>query len=235
MLQAVERQVVQAHLIVAIAHQHLGDGSRHELRDSGGRRQLRGGRGGQQGDGAGGEGIKVFAVDHGVDPAAQFHHVFIGLQNQECPVERHGDAHGGVEGVARVTEGQHVAVANFVDLDELFDREHLARGDAQDLALGVGVGGLQQAVEGRGGFVAGAHEANYLELAGAPFAVFKDLQPIDAEGEELGGAGGWGRRGWFGAAGGGFGGHHARHRMAAAVGLAGELRGGRRRRGGGWG
>ena len=148
MLHAVERQVVQAHLIVAIAHQHLGDGSRHELRDSGGRRQLRGGRGGQQGDGAGGEGIKVFAVDHGVDPAAQFHHVFIGLQNQECPVERHGDAHGGVEGVARVTEGQHVAVANFVDLDELFDREHLARGVAQDLAFGVGVGGLQQAVQG---------------------------------------------------------------------------------------
>ena len=127
-----------------------------------------------------------------------------------------------------------MAVANFVDLDELFDREHLARGLAQNLALGGGVRGLQQAVEGRGGFVAGAHEANHLELARTPFAVFKDLQPIDAEGEELGGAGGWGRRDWFGAAGRGFGGHHARHRMATAVGLAGELRGGRRRRGGGW-
>jgi len=36
-LHAVERQVVQAHLIVAIAHQHLGDGSRHELGDRGSR------------------------------------------------------------------------------------------------------------------------------------------------------------------------------------------------------
>ena len=223
-LHAVERQVVQAHLIVAIAHQHLGDGSRHELGDRGGCRQLRGGRGGQQGDGAGGEGIEVFAVDHGVDAAAQFDQVFVGLQNQEGPVERHGDAHGGVEGVARVAEGQHVAVANFVDLDEFLHREHLARGVAQDLALGVGVGGLQQAVEGRGGFVAGAHEADHLELARTPFAVLEDLQPIDAKGEELGGARGWGRTlsrtGWFGfgAGGGGFSGHHARHRMAAAVG-----------------
>ena len=135
-LHAVERQVVQSHLIVAIAHQHLGDGSRHELGDRGGCRQLRGDRGGQQCDGAGGEGIEVFAVDHGVDPAAQFHQVLVGFQNQEGPVERHGDAHGGVQGVARVAEGQHVAVADFVDLDELFDREHLARGVAKDLALG---------------------------------------------------------------------------------------------------
>ena len=80
-LHAVERQVVQAHLIVAVAHQHLGDGSRHELRDGGRRRQLRGGRGGQQGDGAGGEGIKVFAGDHGVDPSAEFHQILVGLQN----------------------------------------------------------------------------------------------------------------------------------------------------------
>ena len=100
MLHAVERQVVQAHLIVAIAHQHLGDGARHELRDGGCRCQLRGGRGGQQGDGAGGEGIEVFAVDHGVNPAAQFHQVLVRLQNQEGPVERHRDAHGRVEGVA---------------------------------------------------------------------------------------------------------------------------------------
>ena len=80
-LHAVERKVVQAHLIVAIAHQHLGDGSRHELGDGGGGRQLRGGRGGQQGDGAGGEGIEVFSVNHGVDAAAQFDQVFVGLQN----------------------------------------------------------------------------------------------------------------------------------------------------------
>jgi hypothetical protein len=69
-LHAVERQVVQAHLIVAIAHQHLGDGARHELCDGGGGRQLRGGCGGQQGDGTGGEGVEVFAVDHGVDHIA---------------------------------------------------------------------------------------------------------------------------------------------------------------------
>ena len=118
-----------------------------------------------------------------------------------------------------------MAVADFIDLDELFDREHLARGVAQDFALGVGVGGLQQAVESGGGFVAGADEADHLELAGAPFAVLEDLQPIDAEGEELGGAGGWGRslsrtgRFGLGAGGGGFNGHHARHRMAATVGL----------------
>jgi hypothetical protein len=56
-LHAVERQVVQAHLIVAVAHQHLGDGSRHKLCDRGRRRQLRGHRGGQQGQGAGGEGV----------------------------------------------------------------------------------------------------------------------------------------------------------------------------------
>ena len=97
-LHAVERQVVQAHLIVAIAHQHLGDGARHEFGDGGRGRQLRGHRGGQEGESAGGEGVEVFAVDHGVDPAAQFHHVFVGLQNQEGPVDRHGDAHGGVEG-----------------------------------------------------------------------------------------------------------------------------------------
>ncbi len=66
-LHAVERQVVQAHLIVAIAHQHLGDGARHELRDGGRCRQLRGGRGGQHGERAGGEGVEVFAVDHGVE------------------------------------------------------------------------------------------------------------------------------------------------------------------------
>jgi hypothetical protein len=56
-LHAVERQVVQAHLIVAIAHQHLGNGPRHELGDGGRGRQLRGYRGGQQGQGAGGEGV----------------------------------------------------------------------------------------------------------------------------------------------------------------------------------
>jgi hypothetical protein len=127
-LHAVERQVVQAHLVVSIAHQHLGDGARHELGDRGRRRQLRGHRGGQQGQGAGGEGVEVFAVDHGVDPAAQLHHVFVGLQDQEGPVERHGDAHGGVEGVARVAEGEHMAVADLVDLDELLHRKHLARG-----------------------------------------------------------------------------------------------------------
>jgi len=231
-LHAVQRQVVQAHLIVAIAQEHLGDGSGHELRDGGGCRQLWGGCGGQQGERAGGEGVEVFAVDHGVDAAAQFHHVFVGFQNQEGPVERHGDAHGGVEGVARVAEGEHVAVADFVDLDEFLHREHLARGFPQDLALGVGVGGLQQAVEGRGGFVAGAHEADHLELARAPFAVFEDLQPVDAEGEELGGgrgrrlglgmAGGLGGR--LGSAGGFFGGffgeHQSPHRMAGAQGLA---------------
>ena len=81
-LHAVERQVVQAHLIVAIAHQHLGNGPRHELGDRGRGRQLRGHRGGQQGERAGGEGVEVFAVDHGVDSAAQFHHVFVGLQKQ---------------------------------------------------------------------------------------------------------------------------------------------------------
>ncbi len=129
---------------------------RHELRDNGGCRQLRGGCGGQQGERSGGEGIEVFAVDHGVDAAAQFHQVFVGFQNQEGPVVRHGDAHGGVEGVARVAEGEHVAV------------------------------------EGRGGFVAGAHDAHHFELACVPFAVFENLQLIDAEGEELGG--GW----WFG-------------------------------------
>ena len=34
-LHAVERQVVQAHLIVAVAYQHLRDGPRHELGDGG--------------------------------------------------------------------------------------------------------------------------------------------------------------------------------------------------------
>ncbi len=56
-----------------------------------------------KGDGAGGEGIEVFNVDHGVNPAAQFHQILVGLQNQKGPVERQGDAHGCVEGVARVT------------------------------------------------------------------------------------------------------------------------------------
>jgi len=109
-LHAVERQVVQAHLIVAVAHQHLGDGARHELRDGGGCRQLRGDCGGQQGKRAGGEGVEVFAVDLGV--------------------------------------------------------EHMA-------------------VEGRGGFVTGAQEAVHLELACAPIAVFENVQPIYAEGEDL--------------------------------------------------
>jgi hypothetical protein len=69
-LHAVERLVVQAHLIVAVAHQYLGDGSRHELRDGGGCRQLRGDCGGQQGKRAGGEGIEIFAVDLGVEHMA---------------------------------------------------------------------------------------------------------------------------------------------------------------------
>ena len=56
-LHAVERQVEQAHLIVAVAHQYLGDGPRHELGDRGRGRQLRGHRGGQQSEGAGGEGV----------------------------------------------------------------------------------------------------------------------------------------------------------------------------------
>ncbi len=42
------------------------------------------------------------------------------------------------------------------------------------------------AVDGRGGFVAGADEADDLELVRTPIAVFENLQPIDAEGEELG-------------------------------------------------
>ncbi len=75
--------------------------------------------------------------------------LLVGFQNQEGPVERHGDTHGGVEGVARVAEGEDVAVADFIDLEELLHREHLARGLPQNLALGVGVGGLQQAVEGQ--------------------------------------------------------------------------------------
>ena len=69
-LHGVDLQVVQAHLVVAIAHQQLGDGARHELRDGGGRRQLRGGCGGQEGERAGGEGVEVFAVDHGVEHIA---------------------------------------------------------------------------------------------------------------------------------------------------------------------
>jgi hypothetical protein len=101
--------------------------------------------------------ITAAAVSCVVAAAAQFHHVFVGFQNQEGPVERHRDANGGVEGVARVAEDEHVAV------------------------------------EGRGCFVAGAEEADDLGLARAPIpiAVFENLQPIDAEGEELGG----GRRG----------------------------------------
>ncbi len=54
--------------------------------------------------------ILAASVSCGVDAAAQFHQVFVGFQNQEGPVERHGDAHGGVESVARVAKGEHVAI-----------------------------------------------------------------------------------------------------------------------------
>jgi hypothetical protein len=62
--------VIQAHLIVAITHEHLEDGARHELRDGGGCLQTRGGRGGQQSECAGGEGVEVFSFDLGVSHMA---------------------------------------------------------------------------------------------------------------------------------------------------------------------
>ena len=87
---------------------------------------MRGNRGRQQGQGAGGEGCEVFAVDHGVDLAPRFHHVLVGLQIQERLVERHWATLGRLKGVARVVQGDHVAVANFVDLGKLFNLGGLA-------------------------------------------------------------------------------------------------------------
>ncbi len=147
----------------------MGYGSRHNLRDRGCCRQFCGHRGGQRDESACGEGVEVFSINYGVDPAALFYQVFFGLQDHEGSVERHGDSLGGVNGVAKFAENQHVAALDFDSLYGLFDREYLVLGVAQDPAVGVGVGNLQQAIEGRGGLVSLAHEADHLEFDHAPF------------------------------------------------------------------